>query len=330
MTNTYNRSLESISIDVPQSATPTTTPDDLIRSYIDDCEIKGMSTESIRRYISSIKIFIQYLDNNGLNLLEADRNALRNFIDYLRKVRKISYNTLKNYFSALTTFYEFLEFEGYINKNQVPSIRSRYVRRLKDNYEGQMRKLISIEEMAKLINSTLDIRDKAVITLLAKTGIRRSELIKLDISDIDWVDQSIKLKPTPKRTNRTAFFDDETALILHRWVKARESRNIKNSKALFINNLGTRLNRNGVYLAVTKPAEKIGLHNPTSARMEDHFSPHCCRHWFTTHLRRASMPREFIQELRGDVRREAIDIYDHIDLKELKESYLAHILQLGI
>jgi integrase/recombinase XerD len=42
------------------------------------------------------------------------------------------------------------------------------------------------------------------------------------------------------------------------------------------------------------------------------------------------MPREFIQELRGDARKEAIDIYDHIDRKELRESYLAHIPQLGI
>jgi site-specific recombinase XerD len=48
------------------------------------------------------------------------------------------------------------------------------------------------------------------------------------------------------------------------------------------------------------------------------------------YLRRAGMSREFIQELRGDVRRDAIDIYDHIDKKELKESYLAHIPQLGI
>jgi hypothetical protein len=47
-------------------------------------------------------------------------------------------------------------------------------------------------------------------------------------------------------------------------------------------------------------------------------------------LRRAGMPREFIQELRGDVRREAIAIYDHIDQKELKESYLTHIPQLGV
>ena len=42
------------------------------------------------------------------------------------------------------------------------------------------------------------------------------------------------------------------------------------------------------------------------------------------------MPREFIQELRGDVRREAIDIYDHIDKEELRKSYLVHVPQLGI
>ena len=255
---------------------------------------------------------------------------LRGFLEYLRKDRDIGIKTIGNYFTAMAMFYEFLEYEGYVDKNPVYSVRKRYIRRYKDNDEGQMRQLISVDEMTKLINSTLDVRDKAVITLLAKTGIRRKELITLDVDDIDWVDQSIRLKPTPKRTNRTVFFDDETAIILHRWIVARETRNEKGIKALFVNNEGGRLNRNGVYLAVAKPAEKIGLHNPNSDRMEDHFSPHCCRHWFTTHLRRAGMSREFIQELRGDVRKEAIDIYDHIDKKELRESYLAHIPQLGI
>ena len=56
------------------------------------------------------------------------------------------------------------------------------------------------------------------------------------------------------------------------------------------------------------------------APLEERFGPHCCRHWFTTHLHRAGMPREFIQELRGDVRREAIDIYDHIGREELKKT----------
>jgi integrase/recombinase XerD len=77
-------------------------------------------------------------------------------------------------------------------------------------------------------------------------------------------------------------------------------------------------------------AEKVGLHDPVSPRLEDHFTPHCCRHWFTTHLRRAGMPREFIQELRGDKRRDAIDIYDHIDMDELRRAYLAYIPKLLI
>jgi len=303
---------------------------ELIQRYREDCEIRGMSKESLRRYISCIRIYCRSLQARGLDVSEVDKNALRSFLEYLRKDRQVGQKTISGYFTAISGFYDFLEFEDLVDKNPVSSVRKRYIRTYKDNDDGQMRKLITVEEMAKLINSTLDVRDKAIITLLAKTGIRRNELISLDVDSIDWINQSLRLKPTPKRTNRTVFFDDEAALILHRWVRARESRNPDGSKALFLNNQGDRLNRNGVYLVVAKPAEKIGLHNPKSDRMEDHFSPHCCRHWFTTHLRRAGMPREFIQELRGDVRREAIDIYDHIDKKELRESYLAHIPQLGV
>jgi site-specific recombinase XerD len=57
---------------------------------------------------------------------------------------------------------------------------------------------------------------------------------------------------------------------------------------------------------------------------------HYCSHWFVTHLLRAGMSRDFVKELRGDTRGEAIDIYNHIDKKDLRESYLAHIPQLGI
>jgi integrase/recombinase XerD len=303
---------------------------DLIEQFRNDCDSRGLSPESSRRYISSLRIYALYLADKNEDILIVDKNVIKGFLDYLRKEREIGQKTVENYFCALSSFYDFLEYEDYVDKNPINSVRKRYIRRYKDNDDGQVRKLISVDEMARLIRSVLDVRDKAVITLLARTGIRRRELINLDVNDVNLVEQSIRLKPTPKRTNRTVFFDDETALVLHRWLRMRASRNSKGSEALFINNEGGRLNRNGVYLAVTRAAEQIGLHNPKSDRTEDHFSPHCCRHWFTTHLRRAGMSREFIQELRGDVRREAIDIYDHIDKKELRESYLAHIPQLGI
>lgn len=102
------------------------------------------------------------------------------------------------------------------------------------------------------------------------------------------------------------------------------------SDALFTNQYGDRLKRNGIYEAVTKHAEAVGLHDPDSNDLQDRFTPHCCRHWFTTHLRRAGMKREFIQELRGDTRGDAIDIYDHIDRDELREAYIANIPTLGI
>ena len=214
--------------------------------------------------------------------------------------------------------------------NPVLAVRKRYLKRYKDNDDGQARKLISVEEMANLINCTMDLRDKAVIALLAKTGIRRHELVELDISDVDLIENRIRLKPTAKRTNRTVFFDDEAAYLLRRWLKIREGINPKGNPALFLNAEGERLNRSGVYNLVVEAARRTGLHDPASERLEDHFGPHCCRHWFCTHLFRAGMRREFIKELRGDSRKEAFDLYNHIDLKELKEAYLACIPQLGI
>jgi len=303
---------------------------DLIDEFYEDCKLKGMTPETIRRYKSSILIFNDFLTQRGVSLVDIDKGTLKDFLAYLRQVRKVKQNTIENYFSALSSLYEFLEFEEYMLKNPVLAVRKRFVRSYKKGKGSNSdRKLISVEEMKILINSVLDTRDKAIITLLAKTGIRRGELISIDVDDIDWVENSITLKPKAKRSNRTVFFDDETARLLKKWIKLRELREPK-TNALFIGETGTRLNRNGVYIAVTKHAQRVGLHDSDSDKMEDHFSPHCCRHWFTTHLRRAGMTREFIQELRGDRRRDAIDIYDHIDKEELREAYLGHIPQLGV
>jgi integrase/recombinase XerD len=196
-----------------QASSPIDIADELIERYRKDCVRQGMAPSSVKSYVSSILIFNQYLKNHGLEPLQVDKDVLRDFLDHLLEQNLVQ-KTIKGYFTKISSFYDFLVYEDYIESNPAPAVRKRYVRSYKDNDAGQMRKLISIKEMTMLINSTLDIRDKAVITLLAKTGIRRNELITLDIDDIDWVEQSIRLKPTAKRTNRTVFFDDETAFIL--------------------------------------------------------------------------------------------------------------------
>ena len=301
----------------------------LIEGFLRDCELRRLSTESIRGYKSVLQIVSKVLRKKGLCISKLNNQCLKEVLQFLAG-RKFAYSTLVWYFTALSGFCDYLIWEGMAQANPVSPFRKRYIRQYKNQYDPE-RKLISVEEMAMLINSVMDPRDKAILTLLAKTGIRRGELIRTDLDEIDWVNQSIQLKPHPKRSNCTVFFDDETSRILRRWVQVRQNLNVEpKCKALFINAQGGRLKKNGVYNMVTKYAERVGLHNPKSKRMEDHFTPHCFRHWLTTNLRRNGMRREMIQELRGDARNEAVDIYDHIDKKELKRAYIAAIPILGI
>lgn len=303
----------------------------LIQKFKDDCNIRGLSEHTIESYISILRLFSSFLINKDSSLLSLNREILRDYLSLLRN-DDIDRKTIKNRFSAISAFYEYAVYEKLIEKNIVVEIRKRYLKSYKLNDQnGHERKLVSIDEMSMFVTSIIDTRDKAIALLLAKTGIRRRELVTIDVDDINWAEMSITLKPTHKRSNRVVFFDYECAMILKRWLKKRETMVDAESPALFVSyDTGTRLNRNGVYNAFTKWAEKVGLHKSCSDKMEDHFTPHCCRHWYTTFLRRAGMPREFIQELRGDARNSAIDIYDHIDRDELKKSYLAHIPQLAL
>jgi len=305
----------------------------LLELFVEDCHDRQLADETIRRYRSSIKQYLAHLEQRGILIVKVDKHVLH---DYIRQRRSqgVNQKTLENDLSGIAGLYEYLVFEDYMERNPVPGVRKRYLRRYKEESDGDVespRKLLTVEEMSLLINSVIDTRDKAIMTLMAKTGVRRGELIAMDIDDINWPEQSITIKRNQfkKRSGRTVFFDDETARLLKRWSSQREKLS-PSTKALFIGEQGGRLKRNGVYSMVAKYAQRVGLHNPNSTRPENHVSPHCFRHWFTTHLRRAGMDREFIKALRGDRRREAIDIYDRIDRDELRRAYLAFVPQLGI
>jgi integrase/recombinase XerD len=302
----------------------------IISSFCDDCRLRNMSEKTIEGYKSCILTFLDFITKKGIKLGDVDNYVLKDFLGYLKFERKIKHKTIKDYFSALSSFFDYLVFEGKANANIILPFRKRYLRQYKEDYDDPERKLLTVEEMSRLVNSIIDPRDKAMVVLFAKTGVRRGELLKMDVDDINWEDYSITLKPTPKRSNRTVFFDEECAILLRRWLRIREKLNPK-TKALFIsyNNL-KRLSRNGVWTAVVKYARRLGFHNSKSPKLEDHFGPHCFRHWFTTWLLRNGMPREYVKELRGDKRGEAIDIYYHIDRQELRRAYLAYIPKLGI
>jgi len=309
----------------------------LIQSYKEDCKLRDMTYHSIRVYMSELKIYQEFLKKNNYDLINISNEVLEKFLKYLREDRQGMYDNehltisrLENYFSALNSFYDYLHYKGIVTTNIILPFRKRYLKRYKKNGSSAIRKLISVEEMSDFINSIIPIRDKLIAIILAKTGIRRGELLKIELQDVNIDDGTILLKDFKKRSNRLVYFDDETRILLKKWLKRREKIANKGVTTLFVSDYGKELGRSGVYNAVTGWAKKLGYYDVKSPRLEDHYSCHCFRHYFSTFMLRNGMPREYVKELRGDRRGDAIDIYHHIDRNDLKKSYLACVPKLDV
>jgi integrase/recombinase XerD len=303
------------------------TTKEYISAFIEDMRSRSLSPDTIRTYSWILHDFERFMHDRGNGLLTISREDLRSYVDRMR-AKGLSHKSASLRFGAICSLYEYLVFEEILDKNPAVLVRKRYLQTYK-NQRGHTHQLISIEQAGQIVQEMVDIRDKALTMLLFKTGIRMKELLALDVDDINWENFSITLKPTAKRTNRIVFFDGETAEYIRRWLRIRDKRTADDERALFVSNSG-RLHKGAIHYALVKAATRIGLHDPSSPNMEDHFSAHCARHWFTTMLDRANMKREHIETLRGDVGKSAIDLYIHNDLEEIRKEYLRCIPKLGI
>jgi len=308
--------------------------ENIIDKFEQDCVRQGLVPETARHYVAQVRILDEFLNQKGLEFSQVDKFIMADFINHLRMERRVTVKTLENYLYGIKNFLEFLHYHDYhteLNYETLAYVRKRYIKRYKHDDAPTVIKLISVDEMRALVLSILNPRDRAIVLLFAKTGIRRNELIQINVEDLDLANYTITLKPQRKRSNCTAFFDYETAKVLREWLENRAELGYPNEGPLFVSKRRGRLKRQGIYHMFTKNTEKIGYHNPHSPKAEDHFFPHCCRHWFTTHLIRNGMKREHIKWLRGDsLGKEAVDIYHHIEPQDVFKEYLRTMPRLGL
>jgi integrase/recombinase XerD len=296
--------------------------EDPITRFRQDLILRGRHTVTLITYTTQLKQFQTWHDGD---LHAVGQEELKAYLASLRE-KKLKTNSISHAYTALGAFYDFLETEGEIQRNPVPSFRKRYLQQYKAGIDRDERRCLTVEEVSRLIITALDSRKQAIICLLAKTGMRVHELAALDVGDVDMLKREIRLKPTPKRSNRMLFFDEETARLLERWLAARSTQGHKHG-ALFTGLKG-RLQPGGIGVIVRACSEVAEIGDP--ALSTDYITPHYFRIFFTTQLLRSGMPRHFVQALRGDVGGEAIDVYTRIDPEELRRSYLVHIPQMGI
>ena len=276
--------------------------------------MRGFTNHTVESYRCNVKDFLELIgDPTKINQI-----CLRNHLSIL-VARNYRGSTLKSYYAALNAFYEFLIFEGLSDVNLIPAFRKRYLTRLIKQRKGQTRQIISVEDMRELIRSTDEIRIIAVLTMFAKTGIRRGEFLDLKPADIDLEKNIINLPNKAKRSRQIIFIDSELHQILDMYLVWR--RRNSHTRWLWITERGGRMLKDYPGYVMAAIAQPIGLHNPDGP-LSERLTPHCFRHFFTTHLYRAGMDPQYIKWLRGDsLQNEAWQVYNHIDPEMVREAY---------
>lgn len=288
---------------------------DRLEKFTQDLILRGLTPHTIETYRSQVKSFLRaYPEPAQIGL-----DDLRAFLGELRS-KGLSGSTLRGYFASISSFFDYLMFDGAVRFNPVLPFRKRYLR---IKVTGETRQLISIQDMQLLVNAAKNILDKALIMVLAKTGMRRGELLSLRVEDINLRSGTIRIPAKAKRTNKLAFIDWELREILGQYLTWR----VKKAKTswLWISDRGGRIHKDVPNRILADLGAALGLHEKQGPLIKK-LTCHCMRHWFTTWLYRKGMDPEHIKWLRGDsLTSEAWQIYNHIDIEEVRIEYLRRI-----
>ncbi len=264
---------------------------------------KNYSHHTLINYKIDIDEFFGFVEDTPIE--KVDHLLLRKFLARLRS-KKFRPRTISRKLSALRSFFKFLHREGHIKNNPAALLMSPKPDKL-------LPKFLTEEEMTKFIEAPktdkkMGRRDKAILETLYTAGIRVSELVGLNINDVDFIGNIAKVLGKGKK-ERLVPLGNKAVNAIKDYVDHRKVE----SKALFLNKNRTRLTDRGVRLIVSKYIDSL------STQM--HISPHIFRHSFATHLLNRGADLRSVQELLGHASLSTTQIYTHVTTDRLKKIY---------
>ena len=265
---------------------------------------KGLSPNTVDSYISDLKKLSLYLQDS-----EISQQSIENyFID----ISDFNYSTStkKRFYSSIKNFLKYLDEEENILQIKLSELRLKSIRKLPE--------VLSVEDIEKMINAYqhddfLNSRNKTIIDVLYSTGCRVSELCNINLSDLDLVDNSLKLKGKGSK-QRIVPIGSELKLNLLKYLKIRE--NFINSKGepLFLTKSRNSLDRTAVFRIIKNTALKASL--------DTNIHPHTLRHSAATHMLEGGCDLRTVQEFLGHSSVSTTQIYTKVTKEFLEEAFL--------
>jgi tyrosine recombinase XerC len=275
-----------------------------IEKFIRYLEIeKNYSRHTILNYGLDLEEFQRFLGNVPIE--EVDYLGVRKYLALLKE-KNADPRTVSRKLSSLRSFFRFLSREGLVKANPTSAVAS-------PKLDKHLPVFLTEEEVTRLIESSLPrdeagARDRAILETFYSTGIRISELVGLNIDDIDLISGIAKVRGKGKKERIVPVGDTALAAI-----RAYLNLKKKESQAVFLNRGGRRLSDRGVRGIVRKYILRSGTRQGVS--------PHTLRHSFATHLLNRGADLRTVQELLGHVNLATTQIYTHLTTDKLKSVY---------
>jgi integrase/recombinase XerC len=278
-----------------------------IEKFIRYLEIeRNYSSYTILNYRLDLENFKKFL--GSVELEKIDYLTLRKYLATLKE-RNLGTKTIARRLSTLRSFFKFLTRDGYLKTNPILSLSSPRLEKHLPQFmtEGEVTKLIEAT-FAKSEKDERGLRDRAILETFYSTGIRISELVGLDIEDIDFIGGVVKVMGKGKK-ERLAPIGDTAITAIRKYLEKRK----KQSESLFLNKSGRRITGRGVRNIVAKYIHLAGIKKGVS--------PHTFRHSFATHLLDRGADLRTVQELLGHANLSSTQIYTHLTTEKLKSVY---------
>lgn len=280
-------------------------------SYLKDK--RNLSENTVNSYFIDIKKYIEYIKNKEIKLNDIVENDIISYIIYLEK-QNVSVATISRMISSIKSFHDYLISNRICEKNPAKNIKKPKID--KENIE-----ILTKEEIEALLkfpelSTPKLIRDKAIFEILYGTGMKVSELIELNVSDIEIEMEYISC--TSGKNQRIIPLSDTTLKYLEKYVL--ESRNIlanTEEEALFVNSLGSRFTRQGLWKVIKKYAK--------SANINKNINPTMLRNSFAIHLLNEGANIAVVNKILGNSNLSSLQSYvkyiNNNVRKELKEKH---------
>lgn len=288
---------------LPDTAVTEESTPDLVQIFLSAKRVEGCSDKTVLYYDSTIR---NVLNSVGKDVREVTTDDLRIYLDHYQSTNGVSKVTIDNIRRILSSFFAWLEDEDYITKSPVRRIHKvKTCKTVKETY--------SDEALELMRDHSECVRDLAIIDMLASTGMRVGELVKLDRSDIDFANREcIVLGKGNKQ--RKVYFDARTKIHLQRYLNSRKDDN----PALFVTlqRPYNRLQISGVEIRLRRLGEKLNLNK---------VHPHKFRRTLATMAIDKGMPIEQVQQLLGHQSVDTTLQYAMVNQSNVKQSHRRYI-----